>query len=358
MADRQPKTHGIQPPPAWTERGHPWPRRTDAEKSVTLHHHRLARDATLTAKGSAVGPNAAVTARRNSSGESNDTRRSDPNNWFNKSNKTVTATYDDLGHNMDVDPPFYQQETDSSNELELPPRTHTQYGQTVPGHSLSRPAVADQSSTADDYRSVIDDLTVENKRLKEELKRYKQFMPDMMKKDKLFEIKFHGLPGGKKRELEATLRDFAASLEGSSETTSNERRSKPGKHLKDLYASRDSLAKHASYSSTTSRPVDSAYASMSARRSHAPQSSTGPSLNGRPQLSFSRTMSSSDPKVESELLDTSDRLLARHVSMPDKDKKKLVVRRLEQLFTGKISGRTMPRKESLPSLEADRKSVV
>ncbi|OIW26533.1 hypothetical protein CONLIGDRAFT_476245 [Coniochaeta ligniaria NRRL 30616] len=350
MADQSPNEYGIRPPPARTERGHPLPRRALPEQSVTLYHHQLARDASVRAKRSAVGSDVGTSARRTSLGESNVTHHSDAQRWFDKSNQNPTATLEN-SNEMDVDPPFYQQETDSSNELELPPRIHTQYGHVQHGHSHLRPAATRQSSSADDFRSVIDDLTIENQRLKEELKRYKQSGSDMMKKDKLFEIKVHGLPNGKKRELEATLRDFASSLEGSSETASQERRTKPGRHMKNLYASRNSLSKHASSSSTNSRPVDSAYASMSTGPSTAaPQSSTGPSLHGPPSFSAARTMSS-DRKFEGYLLDTPEGLLPRHTAMTDREKKKLVVRRLEQLFTGKISGRNMHR-VSMPSLKA------
>jgi hypothetical protein len=197
---------------------------------------------------------------------------------------------------------------------------------------------------------VIDDLTIENKRLKEELKRYKQFGPDMMKKEKLFEIKVHGLPGRKKRELEATLRDFAASLGDSSESTSQRRN--PGRHLQKFYSG-ETLSKHASSSSSNSRPVDSAYASMSTtgQSSAAPQSSVGgPSLHKRPSIG-SRAKSSTQ-KVERYLEDTPGGLLPRRTVMTDKEKKKLVVRRLEQLFTGKISGRNIRRNQSSSALEA------
>ncbi|KAH8903266.1 hypothetical protein BR93DRAFT_947329 [Coniochaeta sp. PMI_546] len=361
MADQSTNAHGIQPPPSRTARGHPLPRRASPEQSVTLYHHQLARDALhrraspLRAKGAPLEADAAASAalaRRQSSGESNETRNTDPKTWFDKSNQNPTATYDN-SNCMDVEPPFYQQETDSSNELELPPRTHTQYGRAEAGPSHLRPAVTRHSSSADDYRSVIDDLTIENKRLKEELRRYKQKSSGMMNKEKLFEIKVHGLPNQKKRELEATLRDFAASLAGSSETASQERRSKPGRHMKNFYASREAMLKHASSSSTNSRPVDSAYASMSTGPSTAaPQSSTGPSQHGRSGLAVPRTMSSSNRKVESYLLDTPEGLLPRQMGLTDREKKKLVVRRLEQLFTGKISGRNSRRNQSMPSLEA------
>lgn len=191
--------------------------------------------------------------------------------------------------------------------------------------------MAAHSSSADDYRSVIDDLTVENKRLKDELKRFKQFGPDPLRKDKLFEIKFHGLPKKKKRELEATLRDFASSLEGS--TTSSQQRKKTPKYVNRLQGS--SLnSKHASSSSSHSRPLDSAYASMSTGPSSSGQNA---SSVGRPSLGRGR--SSADQKVESYLQDIPEGLFPRQRAMTDKEKKKLVVRRLEQLFTGKISGR-------------------
>lgn len=191
------------------------------------------------------------------------------------------------------------------------------------------------SSSADDFRSVIDDLTVENKRLKEELKRYKQFGPDPLRKDKLFEIKFHGIPNKKKRELEATLRDFASSLEGS--TTSSQQRRKSVKHASRLQGS-SSNSKHASSASSHSRPVDSAYASMS----------TGPSSVGRNasmnsvwRPSLSRARHSAEQKADNPLRDVPQGLLPRHVALTDKEKKKVVVRRLEQLFTGKFRPKTI-----------------
>lgn len=333
-----------------TDLGHPLPRRSTPEKSVTLYHHRLAHEAskrfenekqqsTLTSHPQPqihAQPQATASPRRDSSGESNET---DPKTWFDRSNNNPVGHYD---ASMDVDPPFFQKETDSSNEGRdgggvIPDAPYLFEGglrQTVT-----------HSSSADDYRSVIDDLTIENKRLKEELKRYKQYGPPMMQKEKLFEIKIHGLPRRKKRELEATLRDFAASLEGSSDSPSWRKSSRQEK--KNMYSSGDS--KHASSSSSHSRPVDSAYASMSTGPSSHGPNSIGRSL-GRP--SVGSRAKSSQQKVENYLRDTPDGLLPRQMVMTDKEKKKLVVKRLEQLFTGKISGRNMHRNQSMSSLEA------
>ncbi|KAJ8104814.1 hypothetical protein ONZ43_g7678 [Nemania bipapillata] len=126
---------------------------------------------------------------------------------------------------MDVDPPFFQKETESSNEgnHNVVP-SHSPLYRHGQGRGQSFRQSLAKSSSADDYRSVIDDLTIENKRLREELRRLKQMGPDSLRDDKLFEVKFHGLPSTKKRELEATLRDFTTKLERSSTKTSTSRK--------------------------------------------------------------------------------------------------------------------------------------
>jgi hypothetical protein len=229
-----------------------------------------------------------------------------------------------------VDPPFFQKEPDSSNEEK-----------TYYNHQLAPPKLTTaHSSSADDYRSVIDDLTVEIQKLREELKRYKNTGPDMLRKEKLFEIKVHGLPKKKKRELEATLRDFAASLEGSPNASSTQNKKK------SRHATRDNMysgsgSKHASSSSGSNfRPADSAYASMSTG------ANSGTSLS-RPNMG---SQAKSSEAVENYLRDIPEGLYPRHMIMTEKERKKLVVRRLEQLFTGKIGGRHVVKKQPvLPS---------
>jgi len=230
---------------------------------------------------------------------------------------------------MDVDPPFYQRETDSSNE-------DFSNGHLVPSQSpayrfvQNRPGTLKagftQSSSADDYRSVIDDLTIENKRLREELKRYKQMGPDNLRREKLFEVKVHGLPSQKRRELEATLRDFTQSLDGSSIGTP--KRSKKS-FSKSKHVS-SGVSKHPSSSSgSNTRPVDSAYASMSG------PSSTGLSGTNK-ATSGSGDLRRSNQKIENYLRDIPEGLWPRANVLTEKDKKKLVVRRLEHLFTGQM----------------------
>ncbi|KAI9901311.1 hypothetical protein N3K66_003128 [Trichothecium roseum] len=317
------KTTTPSPPQATSATGHPLPRRSSPEHSVTLKHHRLARDASLRASaGSAPAGNTNTTSspRRNSSGESHNTSQSDPKKWFDHSNENPAANYD--SNAMDVDPPFFQRQSDSSGE-EKP--------YSLPHQPIPQGLAADSSSN-DDYRSVIDDLTVEIQKLKEELKRYKQRGPDMLRKDKLFEIKIHDLSKRKRRELESTLRDFASSLDGSPDPSSSRQKGTRTSRVR-MYSGSGSMSKHASSSSgSNARPADSAYASMSTTGVN----SSGPSV-GRP--SMTSRAKSSEQKVENYLRDIPEGLYPRHMVMSDKEKKKLVVRRLEQLFTGKISGR-------------------
>ncbi|KAL7962126.1 frequency clock protein [Trichoderma compactum] len=323
--------------PPLSSTGHPLPRRSSPENSITLRHHQLAHDASMKAsRGQGPDPpnqggQDAPSPRRASAGESHETGQSDAKKWFNQSNQNPTATFD--SNAMDVDPPFFQKESDSSNE-DKPSESQP---------ALPRLQSKARSSSADDYRSVIDDLTVEIQKLKEELKRYRQHGPDMLRKDKLFEIKIHGLPKRKKRELEATLRDFTASLGDSPDTSSSQRNNKKSSR----HATRDrmyagsgskSQSKHASSSSgSNTRPVDSAYASMSTGAG-----STGTSLN-RPQ--GGARFKTNEQKVENYLREIPEGLYPRFVAMTEKEKKKLVVRRLEQIFTGKIGGKHARRRQ-------------
>ncbi|KAI1634524.1 frequency clock protein [Biscogniauxia mediterranea] len=328
MPDPKNTPAGSEPPPIVTYKN---PRRTSPENSITLRHHRLAREASKRHSPPA-------SPRRNSSDESNETGISDPKKWFDMSNQNATGHMDTSA--MDVDPPFFQKETDSSNEEGAKyavPSQSPAYRFVQSRTPAIRPGFT-HSSSADDFRSVIDDLTIENKRLKEELKKYKHVGPDSLRKDKLFEVKFHGLPSRKKRELEAALRDFTTSLENSSTGASPNRKKALGKS-KGVHSS---ASKHASSSSgSNSRPVDSAYASMST----GPSSSSVPSLPAQIKAARQR----SNQKIENYLRDIPEGLWPRPTTMmTEKEKKKLVVKRLEHLFTGKMASHADQKSATAP----------
>ncbi|KAK2595547.1 hypothetical protein QQS21_006721 [Conoideocrella luteorostrata] len=329
MALHAAKSQGTQPPPtsSLSATGHPLPRRSSPANSLTLNHHKAARNASFGASlGSSPAKNSISnitdSPRRNSSGESHQTGQSDPKKWFDQSNENPIATFDN--GTMDVDPPFFQKETDSSNEDKHCTHQNPPQEPRLTTH---------QSSSADDYRSVIDDLTVEIQKLKEELKKHNsQKGPDMLRKDQLFEIKYHGLPKRKRRELESTLRDFAASVQDSPDVSLSRRQKSLRQSNRDhMYSGSGSASKHAwSSSGSNIRPVDSAYASMSSGANSSGLSLGGPTANSRAK---------NDQKVQSYLRDIPEGLYPRNMIMTEREKKKLVVRRLEQLFTGKIGGR-------------------
>lgn len=113
----------------------------------------------------------------------------------------------------------------------------------------------------------------------------------------LFETKIHGLHEQKKRELEAVLRDFAANLDVSPDILSL-RAKKASFHKRD----------HLYFESNRS----------------------GPTMG---------SAESPTQKTQTFLTDIPDGLYPQDVIMTDKERKDLVVHRLEQLFTGNISGR-------------------
>jgi hypothetical protein len=315
----------LGPPPA-----HPMPRRASPENSITLRNHRLAREASLRPNVSQHSPSTEAPTFRPTptAGDSDDANAAD---WFDNENQNTRHG----AQSMDVDPPFYLKASDSSS-TDLPLLAGGFLG---PPHATT---TTGQSSSADDYRSIVDDLTIQIQRLREENKRLRSRGPDVMKDEQLFEVRCHDLLSRrKKRELEATLREFAANLKetqsnrnsaGSSQRKKSSASSR--NHQKAMYSSGSgSMSKHASSTASQSRPVDSAYASGS-----GPYSS-GTSLT-RPSLGSAQ---SSGRKVENYLREIPEGLYQGPTVLSDKDKKKTVVRRLEQIFTGKITGRSLGR---------------
>ncbi|RAR09100.1 frequency clock protein [Stemphylium lycopersici] len=179
-------------------------------------------------------------------------------------------------------------------------------------------------SSTEDFRSVIDDLTVANKRLKQKLKKYEKLYDAHLQEEKLFEVRFHGLPDHKKKELEETLRKFASELD---DGTANDYA-----HISAAYT--PALETH-NTASSTSRFAESGYASMSA----SGQNSAGPSNQEKDRKITRSAYSRQQQNIQSYLHDIPMGLLPNNKSvlMTEKSKKKMVVRRLEQIFAGKRS---------------------
>ncbi|KAI9712360.1 MAG: hypothetical protein M1820_001573 [Bogoriella megaspora] len=295
--------------------------------------------------------------QKNSSGES-----SNADNWFENSNNHISQ-----GSNvMDNDPPFFLRNSSSS---ESPP-DNMRHDSGPPASGLGNFLIQRSGlvrgnsqgggSSSEDFRSVIDDLTVENKKLKRRLKKYEKLHDAHLQDEKLFEVRIHGLASEKKRELEETLKMFVSNLDGSPAS---------GSSLigPDRYA--PALATHKTASSTNTSnnlPADSAYASMSAsgQGSSAPgHTSTGASGHERAK-GMAKSAKSRQENIHSYLHDIPEGLLPRRpLAMTERAKSKLVVRRLEQIFAGKgaaVEGHQQPLQQqevSQMAAKADRNAI-
>ncbi|KAK4545156.1 hypothetical protein LTR36_003707 [Oleoguttula mirabilis] len=246
---------------------------------------------------------------RTSSGESSNVEY-----WFANNNNDVQPVHS--APYVDNEPPFFMHNSASS---ETPPGSSS--------NSLSvtaelRRLGADGDST-EDFRGIIDDLTVENKRLKRRLRKYERPHDARLKDDELFEVRIHGLPAEKKRELEETLRKFAISLGdlGAAQYAVNGYEGLP------VMLGRQH----------TARTADSAYASMSTSGQGGSIAQSGRESRhkgARPSVTSRRH------NVHSFLHHIPQGLLPQPspASMSELAKQKFVVKRLEQIFAGKGAG--------------------
>jgi hypothetical protein len=201
---------------------------------------------------------------------------------------------------------------------------------------------------------VIDDLTIENQKLKAKLRKYEKAQNTHLEKDRLFEVKIHSLPARKRRELEDVLREFASTIDGSTDEGASRPPIKGILPYPSLTPAINSLPKHSSSSSTSnSRPMDSAYASMS-NSGPTSTSTLNHALEGK---LVSQQRIGKEQKVQSFLHNIPEGLLPKHSTvMTERQKKKLVVQRLEQLFTGNkganIGSRSQPQQQQEVSKSA------
>ena len=244
------------------------------------------------------------------------------------------------------------------------------------------------ASSSGGYRSVIDDLTIQNKKLKRRLRKYERYSNPQMQSDKVVEIRTFNMPADKKRELEEVLKKFTLTLEGSQSGTPS---------AAGVQRSNRAIRQtRKSQSHTSTKFGDSAYASMSFSRGglnsntpsgqgtnqppppnqHAapgsgPQQSVPGSSHQHSVPDSSHQQSApdfshqQDQTIRSYLKDIPAGLLPRSgpVAMTERAKRKLVVRRLEQIFAGRnsaIGGHQHPQQQqevSQSAAQADRKAI-
>lgn len=254
---------------------------------------------------------------------------------------TCTAHFDaeNPAHLLLDDPPFYLNEkTYSGGESACAVHSDgssfhpSNIGQpTAPTRSLLAQMEANESNS-EDFRGVIDDLTIQNKKLTRKLKQYERLHCSHLQEEKLFEVRIHGLAAHRKRDLEEILRSFASSTEQSPETSlfnvGNSKASAPALTTPKPSSSSTSYSKG-------SKPIDSAYVSMSGQAGVSQKQSQDHLQNKRQAHSHAKQQN-----VKSYLDDIPETLVPKNsLAMSERAKSKLVVRRLEQIFTGRRAAR-------------------
>jgi len=200
----------------------------------------------------------------------------------------------------------------------------------IPCHlSKSRVDTDSHNSTIEDLRSIIDDLIIANKRLKQSFKKYEKLGDAHLQDEKLFEVCFHGLPNNKKKELEGILRKFAAGIEESPTTDYSVIPSYPPPFNFQKNAS--SYASHSAefgYASMATFGQSSAFTPWSRVTDH-----------DRDYRHMNKSQYNQQQRSVKSYLDDIpiSSLPKNHVPMTEKFQKKAVVRRLEQIFAGRRS---------------------
>lgn len=178
-------------------------------------------------------------------------------------------------------------------------------------------------------------MTIENKKLKERLKRLEKNHSPHLENERLFEVTIHGLSARKRRKLEEKLREFTANLEDSS---SDEPGTSPPEVFRSDYIGAIGGQKRSNGSSNSHsrNPPDSAYASMSNDAQNSSSNVTNVNTGGKPNERPEKAPAENAEKIQNFLQGIPEGLLPKgSLALSEKQKQRIVVRRLEQLFTGK-----------------------
>ncbi|KIV82098.1 hypothetical protein PV11_04231 [Exophiala sideris] len=300
------------------------PRRSHPSQSKSLpKSKRVKIDHTL--NGSSEEPSAAQASSGAASklplGESRDSS-SDQSaaKWFDRVNENVQPSQN-KNDRAEMESPFYMARQSSYPLVPVQSHTEEAFGQR-----------ASDDTERDELRGVIDDLTVENKRLKYILNnRQSRTSPSSTSgPDRIIEVRMHGLPAEKKRELEQLLKSFATGLTGDT----------PCRSAAPVEKTLSSVAPNGPprFKQELTANTDSGYASIA-----------GSGLNsshGTAKLREPVSKSKRDKDINDYLHDIPDSLFPQDtLSVSESAKMIMVVQRLEQLFTGNLA---QPGEHSLP----------
>ncbi|KAB8346228.1 hypothetical protein FH972_023273 [Carpinus fangiana] len=316
-------------------------RRCPADQSVSLRRLPTQNVASRTLPEPAKPASAASSLinNRDSSGES-----SNVDNWFENSNNNLDR--DAHSRIADKEPPFYLRHHSSTDS----PLDNARFAAPLPSHLKH---VQSSGSGSEEYRSVIDDLTIQMKKMKRKLRRYEQLHDPRLQAEKLFEVRVHGLPADKKRELEDLLRTFSANLNSTPDQVTTD---KIG-----ALASAAAAGKPTTSLTSTRFAADSGYGSMTtpnqmAKGSALPNGSSVAASGSQGGMVGASEVPGKDQNVRSFLHDLPQGLLQPPPSsLSETARKKLVVSRLEQIFNGRgalLEGSQQPLQQQEVSKEA------
>ena len=250
---------------------------------------------------------------------------------------------------MSDGPPFYLQRALADGVSPQPMPTDqlsSRPGQASQPAPLSRSLLSRLELSENDpntFRDIIDDLTVQNKKLKRQLKRYERDRSLGMAHNGCFEVKVQHLSPDKKQELEAILQQFASTIPPvpfASEDALIPSNTRPNQQ------SIDPTHKPSPSPSLYTKGLDSAYASISAT---GMTNKTTSVPNGRANIRSRKAgwLPTSDSEQQLKLV--------REIS--DCSKQRDIVHRLEQLFQdGFARGEPSPpnRTASVPPQSVDQ----
>lgn len=141
-------------------------------------------------------------------------RSSNADIWFEQSNREVQKNSTSVA---DDDPPFFiGNSSPSEPSLEAQQQQLRQRLNTDATPSLqlrtNLPQFGNDGSSTEGFRSIVDNRTVENQKLKRRLKKQEKLHDPNPRNESIFEMRVYNLDADKKRELVEILHDFAGSL--------------------------------------------------------------------------------------------------------------------------------------------------
>ncbi|KAF3907159.1 hypothetical protein ABW21_db0206589 [Orbilia brochopaga] len=304
------------------------PKRTTPEASVSLRHGRTSASAAEPNKAFTIPPklqhgdptrNRGPSSRHNRNAQvmwakeiqqlpkpsTNDT---DQESAINSNGSNERSVPDDWFLNWNTNVGDFNQ----PNSADDPARSHTLFKSSYP----SMLPTQDSDDESEVYRSVIDDLTVKNKKLKRKLRKMERLHCSELNEEKLFEVRCYGLPPSRKQELQELLQKFAAELDGDGGVHGTKR--------SDAISTINPTSSTNPSSSSLLQNTDSAYATET-RITSLDDNSVDASKAAKSQVQLPG-MSKPVPNINPETQPVQ--------FASERAKMKLVVRRLEQLFTG------------------------